>query len=169
LRHECLPFDRVDFSSSLLVGQSNAKISDSVAKNNRVLELTFEPTDNLMDNVSGTIVLNTSVPGYERFTIHVAGAIKSPVQSFPSVVALDQENECSVTLVSLIDQPFEIVDIDCDSAITCQYDKTMKKEHQLHIRKSGTPESMSFIVRYRLDKEQTIIDYPLTLFLDNAF
>ena len=167
VRHECLPFDQIDFSSPLLSEQSNSRISDSVTRNNRVLELAFEPTGDLAENVSGTIVLKTSVPGYERFTLHVSGIIKSPVRAFPSVVSLDDDGEHSVTFVSLIKKPFEIVGIDCDPAIVCQYDNALRREHQLRIRKKGVPESTSFVIRCRLDKEQTIIDIPLTL-LDNA-
>jgi len=168
LRHECLPLDQDNLSGSFLLGQSNTKIPSSVAKNNRVLELTFEPTGNLAESVSGTITLNTSVPGYERFTLHVSGIIKSPVQAFPSIVFLDEDKEHSTVLVSLLEKPFEIVGIDCDSAIVCQYDNTMQKEHRLRVSKNGVPESKQFIIRYRLDKEQMTIDLPLTL-LDDAF
>jgi len=168
LRHECLPIDQANLPGLLLRGQPNAKIPDSVAKNNQVLELTFEPTGNLSENISGTIVLHTNVMNYERFTLHVTGVIKSPVQAFPSVIALNDDKEHSVVLVSLVDVPFEIVAIDCDPAIAYHYNDAMQKEHRLRIRKNDILETTTLIVRVRLDKEQTITDIPLTIFLNDT-
>ncbi|MDR0610122.1 MAG: hypothetical protein LBG58_08435, partial [Planctomycetaceae bacterium] len=120
---------------------------------------------NPSDNVSGKIQLKTNVPGYEHFTLHVSGTINLPIQAFPG--SIDIEKAKTVTLVSLIDTPFSIIGVDCDSALTCQYDSSKQKEQTIQIIKTGIPKSRNLILRCQLDDEPLPINLPLTIF-DNA-
>ena len=76
-----------------------------------VLDLTFMPQGNTGDIVSGAIVLNTNIEGYEKFTLNVFGRLESPIRSFPTIVRLLDIDQNEITLVSRIDEPFEIVSI----------------------------------------------------------
>jgi hypothetical protein len=163
IRHKCLTLDQVNFSDNSI--HTKTPISKSVVKNTRILELTFEPTGNPLDNVSGKIQLKTNVSGYEHFTLHVSGTINLPIQAFPG--SIDVVKEKTVTLVSLVDKPFRIVGIDCDSALTCQYDSSKQKEQTIQIIKTGTPKSHNLILRCHLDDEPLPINIPLTI-LDNV-
>jgi hypothetical protein len=89
LQHEFLPLDKTNFSNSQIL--SNSKISQSITKNNRLLELTFEPTGNLSEKITGTVKLKTNVSGYEHFTLNVSGAIESPIRTFPNVIDIKED------------------------------------------------------------------------------
>jgi hypothetical protein len=164
VQHECLPLDKTNFSNSQIL--SNTKISQSVAKNNRLLELTFEPTGNISEKISGTVKLKTNVSGYEHFTLNVSGTIELPIRIFPNVIDLKEDKEHTVTLISLVDKPFSIAGVDCDPVITCQYGTSMKNEQQLHLVKNGVLKSNNFVIHCQLDKEQSTISIPLTLLAD---
>jgi hypothetical protein len=166
VQHECLSLDQGNFAD--IIKKSKQNIPQSVAKNNRVLELTFEPTGNLSDNVSGTIQLKTNAPGYEQFTLHVSGTINSPIQTFPSVVSFDQDDSSIVTLVS-IGESFRIVGIDCDSFILCRYDSSaLQKEHTVNIKKTGNPQSSQITIKYKFDNNPTPHNLPITLINNNV-
>jgi hypothetical protein len=161
IQHECLPLDKIDFANLSI--SSNTKISPSVAKNNRLLELTFEPTGSISEKISGTVKLKTNVSGYEHFTLNISGTIELPIRMFPNVIDIKDGKEHTVTLVSLVDKPFGIVEVDCDPVITCQYGTSMQNEQQLHIVKNGVLKSNNFVIHCQLDKEPSPISIPLTL------
>ncbi|MDR1477896.1 MAG: DUF1573 domain-containing protein [Planctomycetaceae bacterium] len=164
IRHECLSLDQNNFSDDLI--HAKAQISKSVAKNNRILELTFEPIGNTSEKISGTVKLKTNVSGYEHFTLNISGTIESPIRMFPNVIDIKDGKEHTVTLVSFIDKPFSIVGIDCDPAIVCNYDSSVQNEQKLRIIKKGIPKSNRFLLRCQFDKEQSLIDVPLTVLTD---
>ncbi|MCL2683530.1 MAG: cysteine peptidase family C39 domain-containing protein [Bacteroidales bacterium] len=167
LRHECLPLDQSVFSSTLIEVQSKAEISRTVGKNNRFLNLVFRSNESLSERISGTIILKTNIKGYERFTLHVSGEIISPVQAFPNVADIRNDDECLVTLVSLVDEPFRIVGIDCDSAVSCQYDPSkLLKEHCIRIKKNAELASCHFNISYQLEKDTMPINLPLPLLVE---
>ena len=76
-----------------------------------VLELTFLPIGDAGDVISGKIVLDTNIGGYEKFTLNVSGLITYPVRSFPQIVSLSNIEENGITLVSRTDEPFEVVSV----------------------------------------------------------
>ena len=137
-----------------------------MARNNRQLKLVFEPTGGLSEEVGGTITLKTSVPGYEQFTLNVAGQIRPPVQAFPGVVNLSGDSECCVTLVSRVNQPFRIVDVDCETdAISCRYESdTEQMEQQIFFRKSGDISLQSMDVKCQFSDYSSVENIPLRIF-----
>ncbi len=168
LRQECITLDEANISSTLAESQGKTKISD-FSRNNRVLALTFEPTGKLSETVSGSIVLKTNVPSYERFTLRVSGTIKSPVQAFPGTIDLADGEEHQVTLVSLVDEPLHVTGIDCDDAITCRHTASVtEKEQTLYFKQTGKPTSNQLNVKFRLNSEESETTLPLTL-IDHAF
>jgi len=76
-----------------------------------VLELTFKSPGNVGDVVSGKIILDTNIEGYEKFMLSVAGRLDSPIRSFPEIIRLQDMNQSEVTLVSRINEPFEVVSV----------------------------------------------------------
>jgi predicted double-glycine peptidase len=163
VRHKCLPLDKSNNSDTHI--HAKTPTSKSAVKNNRILELVFEPTGSISEKVSGTVKLKTNVAGYEHFTLNVFGTIEPPIQAFPGTI--DIEKTTSIMLVSLVDKPFSIVGVDCDSALTCQYDYSKRKEQTIQIIKTGIPKSHNLILRCQLDNEPLPINLPLTI-LDNA-
>ncbi|MGL6193709.1 MAG: DUF1573 domain-containing protein, partial [Thermoguttaceae bacterium] len=128
LKHECVQLNEVSLPGVL---QAGAAISQKALQNNRVLELTFEPIGNISEKVEGNIVLKTNVPGYEQFTLHVSGAIKSSVQAFPSVIDASNGKETRVLLVSLVDSAFRIAAVESGGAFSCDYDSGVSKNEQV--------------------------------------
>jgi hypothetical protein len=166
LKHNSITIDKADFSSLISDFRTNSKISEKVARNNRLLELVFEPTGKIEEKINGTIILKTNVQGYEKFTLNISGTIISPVQAFPSVIDLSGGTEKTVTLLSLTDEAFRIVDIQSDY-ITCQFDPTQfQKEYKLLLKKDADVSSVPIIVRYQIQNDTDTIDLPITVIND---
>ncbi|MDR3109911.1 MAG: DUF1573 domain-containing protein, partial [Planctomycetaceae bacterium] len=166
LRHTCVTFDKANLLDIALSSAANANVSSEIARNNRVLELVFETTGKVGENVSGTIVLKTNVAGYEKFTMKVSGTINPYIQAFPSVVDLSDGTEKTITLVTRTDEPFRIVDVQSNNTHYKFDAKQFLKEHQLTFKKGGT-DSASAVVKYQLQNTSTSLDIPITL-LNNA-
>ncbi|GHT16428.1 hypothetical protein FACS1894189_0060 [Planctomycetales bacterium] len=166
LRHSCITIDKADLSDLVHKSQTNSKISDEVARNNRLLELVFEPTEKIDEKVSGTIVLKTNVPGYEKFTLNISGTITSPVQAFPSVVDLSDGTEKNIVLVSRTDEPFRIVDIQGKN-LECHFvPAEFQQTHQLSFKKNGSDLADSIIVKYQIQNAAEPVTLPITLLSD---
>ena len=90
---------------------SEFSVRNSVYGQAYILELVFVPFGNVGDIISGKIVLDTNIKGYEKFTLNVSGWISSPVMSFPQIISLSNMTETEITLVSRIEESFEIISV----------------------------------------------------------
>jgi predicted double-glycine peptidase len=170
LRSECVPIN-ADISKvapglylkPILENKSVAIL------NKRWLLLEFEPSDDLPKQVRGSVNLKTNVSGYEHIKLEVLGEIKSSVTAFPSTVEIKNDIESQVTLVSMTDESFSIVGIDCDSSIFCRYDSSaLQKEHTVNIKKTGNPQSSQITIKYKFDNNPTPHNLPITLINNNV-
>ncbi|MDR1480913.1 MAG: DUF1573 domain-containing protein [Planctomycetaceae bacterium] len=165
LRHHFATIDKTDFSYLAYKNQTNFNISEKVARNSRILELVFKPIGEIDENINGTISFKTNVPGYEKFTLNISGKIVSPVQAFPFVVDLSNVPEKTVTLVSVMDKPFQVIEVRGEY-VTCQFDsERFLDEHKLSLKKSSN-NPVLVNVKYKLQNDPVTYDLPITIFTD---
>jgi hypothetical protein len=73
-----------------------------------ILELMFLPKGNISDLIEGTISLKTNIEGYENFTLNVSGQMMPPIKIFPDIVSIEENENAEITLLSRIDEPFDV-------------------------------------------------------------
>jgi hypothetical protein len=107
-------------------------------RNVRAWRLVFEPCADAAQPVEGQIVIGTNVDGYEEFLIPVKGRIHTAIRAYPNVLncgVLSPEDKVKrrVTLVSMIDEEFEIIGIDSVlSDLRCTY-PTVSSKNELDL------------------------------------
>ncbi|MDR2115771.1 MAG: DUF1573 domain-containing protein [Planctomycetaceae bacterium] len=166
LRYDYTAFDNEQILN--VISNINLKTKIREIENNCVFELVFEPTGKFDEKISGSIILKTNVAGYEKFTINVYGKIKPPIKAFPSVIDLTNKTEETITILSRIQKPFQIIEIQNDN-VTCQFDNLhFQLEHKLLFKKTADNNNSDFLyIKYRLQNDPIIFNLPLTLLIND--
>ena len=146
----------------------------TVSENIRIVELSLTPSSDAGDQIEGSIAVHTSVDGFELLSIPVKATLVQPVKAYPSILSFDDtatdvKTRQTVTMVSLLQEPFRILTVDpADSELQCSYtEKVVEDEAEIVVKATGAClvrlRKTGLQVRIRLMNSKEELSVPLEL------